>query len=86
MRSALAGSSPFLRLFSVTVGCYLLAKGAHAARNRLDNNDPDTDFLAAKIITARFYAEQIVPQTIGLKDSIMAGDDLFFAIPTEQMN
>ncbi|PCI34487.1 MAG: acyl-CoA dehydrogenase [Alphaproteobacteria bacterium] len=85
MRSALAGSSPFLRLFSVTVGCYLLAKGALSARTRLDNDDQDTDFLAAKIITARFYAEQIVPQTIGLKDTIMAGDDLFFAIPTEHM-
>ena len=85
MRSALAGSSPFLRLFSVTVGCYLLAKGALAARNRLENGDADTDFLGAKIITARFYAEQIVPQTIGLRDTIMAGDDLFFAIATENM-
>ncbi|PCI49248.1 MAG: acyl-CoA dehydrogenase [Alphaproteobacteria bacterium] len=85
MRSALAGSSPFLRLFSVTVGCYLLAKGAVVARNRLDNGDQETDFLEAKIITARFYAEQIVPPTIGLKASIMAGDDLFFAIATENM-
>ncbi len=85
MRSALAGSSPFLRLFSVTVGCYLLSKGALAARRRLDNGDQDKDFLEAKIITARFYAEQIVPQTIGLKETIMAGDDLFFAIPTENM-
>jgi len=85
MRSALAGSAPFLRLFSVTTGCYLLAKGALAARSRLDNGDQDTDFLRAKIITARFYAEQIVPPTIGLKETIMAGDDLFFAISSETM-
>ncbi|MBL4612502.1 MAG: acyl-CoA dehydrogenase [Emcibacter sp.] len=85
MRSALAGSSPFLRLFSVTAGCYLLAKGALSARTRLDNGDADQDFLSAKIITARFYGEQMVPPAIGLKDTIMAGDDLFFAITTENM-
>ncbi len=85
MRSALAGSVPFLRLFSVTVGCYLLAKGALAASSKLDNGAQDVDFLKAKIITARFYAEQIVPQAIGLKETIMAGDDLFFAIATENM-
>ena len=86
MRSALAGSSPFLRLFSVTVGCYLLSKGALAARNRLESGDGDRDFLEAKIITARFYGEQIVPQALGLKSTIMAGDDLFFAIATENMS
>lgn len=85
MRSALAGSSPFLRLFSVTAGCYLLAKGACVARCRLDNGDQEKDFLEAKVITARFYAEQIVPQTIALKETIMAGDELFFAIATENM-
>jgi len=85
MRSALAGSVPFLRLFSVTVGGYLLAKGALAARARLNEGDQETDFLTAKIITTRFYAEQIVPTATGLKDTIMAGDDLFFAISSENM-
>lgn len=85
MRSALAGSVPFLRLFSVTVGCYLLAKGALAARTKLDNGDQEQEFLEAKIITARFYAQQMVPQATGLKDIITAGDDLLFAIPTENM-
>lgn len=83
MRSALAGSSPFLRLLSVTAGCYLLAKGALAARGRLDNGDSETEFLEAKIVTARFYAEQIVPATVGLKESIMAGDALFFDISAD---
>jgi len=85
MRSALAGSVPFLRLFSVTVGCYLMAKAAAAARAELDNGNPDTDFLEAKIISSRFYAQQIVPTAVGLKEVIMTGDDLFFAIPSEKM-
>ena len=85
MRSALAGSAPFLRLFSVTAGCYLMARGALAARRRLDGGEAGDDFLQAKIVTARFYAEQIVPPAVGLKAAIMAGDDLFFAIPSENM-
>ncbi len=85
MRSALAGSVPFLRLFSVTVGCYLMAKAAAAARSELDNGNPDTDFLEAKIITSRFYAQQIVPTAVSLKEVIMTGDDLFFAIPSGKM-
>jgi len=85
MRSVLAGSSPFLRLFSVTVGCYLMAKAAMAARNRLERGDPDQDFLEAKIITARFYAEQMVPPALGLQATIMTGDDLFFAISAQHM-
>jgi len=85
MRSVLAGSSPFLRLFSVTVGCYLMAKAAMAARNRLERGDPDQDFLEAKIITARFYAEQMVPPALGLQAAIMTGDDLFFAISAQHM-
>ncbi len=85
MRSALAGSVPFLRLFSTTVGCYLMAKGALAARVRLDEGDQDKNFLEAKVITARFYGEQIVPTALGLKDTIMVGDDLFFAITNDNM-
>ncbi len=86
MRSALAGSVPFLRLFSVTTGCFLMAKGALAARRKLDGGDQDREFLTARIVTGRFYAQQIVPPALGLKDTIMAGDDLFFAISSENMS
>jgi len=85
LRGSMAGSVPFQRLFSVTVGAYLMAKGASSARSRLDQGDMDTEFLKAKINTARFYAEQVVSPTIGLKDSIMAGDELFYAIEDEYL-
>lgn len=85
LRSTMAGSVPFLRLFSVTVGGYLLAKGALAARTKLDQGERDTAFLEAKIISARFYGEQIISATIGLKASIMAGDALFYAIEDDHL-
>jgi acyl-CoA dehydrogenase len=83
--NALCGSVPFLRLLSTTIGCYLMAKGALCARNRLDNGDEDKDFLNSKIVTSRYYAQQIAPTVLNLKPSIMSGDELFFAINEEYM-
>lgn len=83
--NTMAGSVPYLRMLSTAVGCYLMAKGAVAARNRLDNGDSDTDFLNAKINTSRFYAEQIVPTVLGMAEAIKSGDDLFYAIDKDNM-
>lgn len=78
--NTMAGSVPYLRLLSTAVGCYLMAKGALSARKKLENGDSDKEFLEGKIVTARFYAEQIVPTVMGLGDAIKAGDELFYAI------
>ncbi|MDG1727509.1 MAG: acyl-CoA dehydrogenase [Emcibacteraceae bacterium] len=78
--NTMAGSVPYLRMLSTAVGCYLMAKGALSARNRLDNGDIDKEFLEGKIITSRYYAEQIVPTVLGLAEAIKAGDELFYAI------
>lgn len=86
MSNTLVGSVPFLRLFSTALGCYLLAKGAVAARKRLDGGDDHKSFLENKIITAHYYAEQIVPTVLGLKSSIMSGDELFFAIDQDDFD
>ncbi len=83
--NALAGSVPFLRLISTAIGCYLMAKGALSARKRLDTGDQDQAFLQSKIITSRFYAEQIVPTVLSLEEAITSGDELFFAIDPEHM-
>lgn len=78
--NTMAGSVPYLRMLSTAVGCYLMAKGALSARNRLDDGDSDKEFLEGKIITSRYYAEQIVPTVLGLAEAIKAGDELFYAI------
>lgn len=78
--NTMAGSVPYLRMLSTAVGCYLMAKGALSARNRLDVGDSDKEFLEGKIITSRYYAEQIVPTVLGLAEAIKAGDELFYAI------
>ncbi len=76
---AAAGASAYLRLFGITAGGYMLARGAAAAAKLRAGGENDP-FLAAKIAIARFYAEQVLPQTRGLSGPIMRGAATLFAI------
>ena len=42
-------------------------------------------FLADKISTARFYADQILPSARGLVPAVTGGADLFYAIPADRL-
>jgi len=68
----LAGASPYLRLMGVTVGGWMLARGALAARE-WKSEGGDASFCDMKLHTARFYAEQLLPQTKGLAPQVTAG-------------
>ncbi|MGY9072045.1 MAG: acyl-CoA dehydrogenase [Acidimicrobiales bacterium] len=82
---AAAASVPFLRLAGIVVGGYYLALSAKIATAQLAEGVGDPDFLADKITTARFYAEQILPGAAGYVSAATRGADLFFAIPTERL-
>ncbi len=70
---ALAGATPYLRLFSVVTGGWTMARQALAANEALATCDPsDRDFYEAKIISARFFCEQLLPQAAGLVPAITA--------------
>ena len=75
-----AGASPYLRMFGMTVGGYLIAKGGLAAARMAGNGDADRPFLAGRVATARFYGEQLLPQVPALLPSITAGAAPLFAI------
>jgi hypothetical protein len=71
---ALAGATPYLRLFGLVVGGWLLARSALAASRLLDSGDGSDDaFLRDKIGTAVFYAGQLLPQAAGLLPAVTAG-------------
>jgi alkylation response protein AidB-like acyl-CoA dehydrogenase len=82
---ALAGATPFLRLMGTTVGGWYMARTALAARELLQKGSADTGFLTAKIATARFYAEQLLPQTAGLLPMVTAGADQLFEVPIAEL-
>ncbi|HTJ63047.1 MAG TPA: acyl-CoA dehydrogenase [Alphaproteobacteria bacterium] len=72
-RDAAAGAVPFMRLWGTVTGGWLLAQGAVAAKAELDAGEGDPKFLKGKIVTARFYGEQILPRASSLKAAATAG-------------
>jgi alkylation response protein AidB-like acyl-CoA dehydrogenase len=83
-RDAAAGATPYLRLFALTIGGWLLAKQARAAAERLAAGEGDPAFLRAKIATAHFYAEQLLPQVHGLRAAAVADAGALFALDPAQ--
>ncbi|MFZ6005362.1 MAG: acyl-CoA dehydrogenase [Actinomycetota bacterium] len=65
---ALAGATPYLRLFSVVTGGWMMARQALAAAKLADSDA----FYAEKLLTARFYCVQILPQSAGLVHAVTA--------------
>ena len=83
-RDAAAGATPYLRLFGTVIGGYLLARSAVLADQRLAEANGDAAFYEAKLATARFYAENILPQAAGLERMASAGADAVMALSDEQ--
>ena len=80
----LAGATPYLRMFGTTVGGWLLAKSALQAKKQLDEGN-DSEFLQAKIETATFFAEQLLPQVSGLLPAAVSGAHSLYAITAERL-
>jgi hypothetical protein len=81
----LAGATPYLRLSGLVIGGWLLARSALAATRLLhDASGPDEVFLKDKIATARFYAEQLLPQAAGLLPAVTAGAGQLFDVGLSQ--
>ena len=70
--AALAGATPYLRLFATAAGGTLLAEEALAASRLPADAAADP---AARIALARFFAEHIAVQARGLERSVIEGAD-----------
>jgi alkylation response protein AidB-like acyl-CoA dehydrogenase len=68
--SALAGASPYLRLFGLTLGGACLAKAGLAAADLAAAGDSSE---TARIALARFYAEKLLPVAPGLARVVASG-------------
>ena len=75
---ALAGATPYLKLFGTVVGGWLMAREALAARGMLDSGRGDPSFARAKLTTTRFYLEQLVPTAAGGAAAVTAGSDVLY--------
>jgi acyl-CoA dehydrogenase len=75
---ALAGATPYLRLFGLAAGGAYLAKGALAAAAKPEAQS------ALRIATARFFAEQLAPETAALRAAIVEDADSILAADPAQ--
>lgn len=83
IQSALAGATPYLRMFSLVTAGWVMARQALAAKTMIERGEGDAAYLRSKIITAQFFCEQVLPQVQGLVAPIEAGPSTLFAFEPE---
>jgi len=80
---AMAGATPYLRMFGQLVGGWLLARLALGAQRRIDAGEGDATHLATKVVAARFYAEQLLPTVRAQLGAVTAGKRDLFEVPAD---
>ena len=87
-RDALAGATPYLEMFGLTAGGWLMARQAvlSAAMLADDSAAESPEFIRAKITTARFFCEQLLPKVHGLAAQVTAGHEILFDIEADQLH
>jgi len=84
IRGVFAGSVPYLKLAGILHGGWQLARSAAASARAIDAGSDDRAFHAAKITTARFFADHALTAAAGLRESIVDGATGVLALPAEQ--
>ncbi len=83
-RAALAGATPYLTALGTITGCWLMARSAAIASDKLANGaGDDAPFYEAKITSARFYADTFCPQASASLATAMSGSADLMALADE---
>jgi len=69
-QSALAGATPYLRQFGMTIGGACLAKAGLVAQTMAADGDANE---LARVALARFFAEKLLPVASGVAQTIVSG-------------
>jgi hypothetical protein len=75
-----ATAVPYLKLFGVVAGGWVMARAALSAKRKLEDPASDSGFLLAKLTSARFYAEHLLPQARGFADTVLCGSASVLAL------
>ena len=74
----------WLMLLGYVCGGWLLGQSALKAAARLESGAGDGSFLQAKIVTARFYCEHLLPRAGACLAAMQAGSDSMMALAPDQ--
>jgi 3-(methylthio)propanoyl-CoA dehydrogenase len=79
--AVLAGSTPYLRMWGLCTGAWMLARAAVAAQA-----SGDAELAKSQLVLARFHAQQLLPQSASLLGSATAGSEDLFALDARQLS
>ncbi len=79
--SVLSGSSPYLRMWGLCLGGWLLARSALAAAGT-----GNSDLAEEQLVLARFYCGQLLPASAGLLGAATAGSRDLFALDADTLS
>ena len=80
--AAFAGSVPYLMLTGNLVAGWQMGRALLVALSS-EAQAQDAAFMAAKVTTARFYADHILSKVPGMRDAVVEGADSVTALPLE---
>jgi hypothetical protein len=78
-----AGAYHYMHLMGIVCFGLMWLRMAKASAGILANGAEDRGFHEAKLVTARFFAERIMPEAGALRRKIEAGADTVMALPVE---
>jgi hypothetical protein len=78
-----AGAAAFMRMMGHAALGHMWLKMAAASLEALDAGTSDPAFFEAKLMTARFFASRVLPQTGALRAELEAGAETVMAMPAE---
>ncbi len=84
VKGVFAGAVPFLKLMGIVAGGWQMARASLMCERKLAAKDGDADFHQAKIKTARFYADHVLVQAPGLRDTVVKGAAGVLALSEDQ--
>lgn len=83
LSGVLTAAVPYLHLAVTVSGGWFMGKAALVAAGYLDKGEGDQTFYRAKIATAHFYADQLLPQAASYSETVKAGDVALAAFADE---
>ena len=78
-----AAAYPYMTMMGIVSLGLMWLRIARAAATALANDAPDRGFYETKLVTARFFADKVMPETGALRRKLEAGADSLMAIPAE---
>ena len=78
-----AGAHPYMHLMGIVALGLMWLRMAKAANEALAAGDGDTAFLEAKLVTARYFADRLMPEAGALRRQIEGGSEAMMALDPE---